>query len=159
MSEVFTGGCQCGAVRFRVDGPLRHASICNCRMCQKAMGNLFGAWAEFDAPVTWTRGRPSVFRSSAKVQRGFCNLCGTPLTYQWGNSHPSLTIGSFDHPNEIIPTGEAARDNRHPLMGHADELEPEPLGRADEERDILAILKSYQHPDQDTDNWTPGGGQ
>jgi hypothetical protein len=157
MTEIFTGGCQCGAVRFRVAGPLRHASICNCRMCQKALGNLFGAWAEFDAPVTWTRGRPSVFRSSAKVQRGFCNQCGTPLTYQWGNSHPSLTVGAFDHPNDIMPTGEAARDNRHPLMGHADELVPEPMGRADEERDLLAILRSYQHPDQDTDSWTPGG--
>ena len=29
----------------------------------------------------------------------------------------------------------------------------------DEERDILAILKSYQHPDHDTDRWTPGEGE
>ena len=152
-----TGGCQCGAVRFRVAGPLRHASICNCRMCQKALGNLFGAWAEFEAPVTWTRGRPTVFRSSAKVQRGFCNQCGTPLTYQWGGHNPSLTIGAFDRPNAIVPTGEAARDNRHPLMGHVDELVAEPLANTDEERDILAILHSFQHPDQDTEVWTPGG--
>ncbi len=157
MSDVFTGGCQCGAVRFRVAGPLRHASICNCRMCQKALGNLFGAWAEFEAPVTWTRGRPTVFRSSAKVQRGFCNQCGTPLTYQWGGHNPSLTIGAFDRPNAIVPTGEAARDNRHPLMGHVDELVAEPLANTDEERDILAILHSFQHPDQDTEVWTPGG--
>ncbi|HET7714155.1 MAG TPA: GFA family protein, partial [Bauldia sp.] len=31
----FTGGCQCGAVRFRV-AALGRASICHCRMCQKA---------------------------------------------------------------------------------------------------------------------------
>lgn len=33
-----TGGCQCGAVRYRADAML---DICYCRMCQKAMGNLF----------------------------------------------------------------------------------------------------------------------
>ena len=159
MSEAFTGGCQCGAVRFRIEGPLRHASICNCRMCQKALGNLFAAWAEFDAPVTWTRGRPTLFRSSLKVQRDFCNQCGTPLTYQWGKNRPAITIGSFDRPNLLVPTGELARDNRHPIVGHADDLVEEPLGTTDEERDILAILKSYQHPDQDTETWTPGAGQ
>ena len=59
-----------------------------------------------------------------------------------------------------MPTGELARDNRHPVVGHVDELSEEPLGTTDEERDILAILRSYQHPDQDTDSWTPhGGGQ
>jgi hypothetical protein len=159
MSDTYTGGCQCGAVRFRIAGPLRHASICNCRMCQKALGNVFGAWAEFDAPVEWTRGKPTQFRSSLKVRRGFCNQCGTPLTYQWGNNNPAITIGSFDRPNQIVPTGELARDNRHPIVGHADALAEEPLGTTDEERDILAILRSFQHPDQDTETWTPGAGQ
>jgi len=93
------------------------------------------------------------------VQRGFCNQCGTPLTYQWGSNNPTITIGSFDRPNLLVPTGEVARDNRHPVVGHADALAAEPLGNTDEERDILAILKSYQHPDQDTDTWTPGAGQ
>ena len=34
---VHTGGCQCGAVRFRIEGALGRASICHCRMCQKAL--------------------------------------------------------------------------------------------------------------------------
>lgn len=157
MTDYHTGGCQCGAVRYRVAGPVRHASICNCRMCQKALGNVFGAWAEFDAQVEWTRGRPTLFRSSLKVQRGFCSQCGTPLTYQWGDNNPAVTIGSFDRPNQIVPTGELARDNRHPVVGHADDLAEEPLGTTDEERDILAILRSFQHPDQDTETWPPGG--
>ncbi|MEQ8373768.1 MAG: GFA family protein, partial [Roseibium aggregatum] len=36
MTEIHTGGCQCGALRFKVEGPLGEASICHCRMCQKA---------------------------------------------------------------------------------------------------------------------------
>ena len=37
-----TGGCQCGAVRFRVTGELGRPTICHCRMCQKAFGAFFG---------------------------------------------------------------------------------------------------------------------
>ena len=37
----YSGGCQCGAVRFRVEGALGDASICHCRMCQKASGNFY----------------------------------------------------------------------------------------------------------------------
>ena len=35
--SAITGGCQCGAVRFRAAG-LGRASLCHCRMCQKALG-------------------------------------------------------------------------------------------------------------------------
>jgi len=159
VTDYFTGGCQCGAVRYRVAGPVRHASICNCRMCQKALGNLTAPFVSFQAPVEWTRGRPTLFRSSMRVQRGFCNQCGTPLTYQRGDMPISLTVGSLDRPNVVVPTVELARDNRHPVIGHIDELREESQGATDEERDILAILRSYQHPDQDTEAWTPGGGQ
>jgi len=157
VSEIFTGGCQCGAVRYRVEGPVRHASICNCRMCQKALGNLMAPFASFEARVDWTRGKPTYFQSSTRVRRGFCNRCGTPLSYQWGEHNLSLTIGSFDRPDQLLPTVEFARDNRHPVFAHYNDLVEEPLGSTDEERDLLAILKSYQHPDQDTESWPVEG--
>ena len=156
MTDVFTGGCQCGAVRFRVLGPIKHASICNCRMCQKALGNFIAPFVSFVHPIEWTRGRPTEFQSSQRVSRGFCSRCGTPLTYRWGDHQPSLTIGSFDEPDAILPTIEFAKDNRHPVFQNYEMLHAEALGSTDEERDILAILKSYQHPDHDTDFWTPG---
>lgn len=155
MAEFFTGGCQCGAVRYRAEGPVRHASVCNCRMCQKALGNLFAPFVSFEGPVTWTRGEPSEFRSSEMVHRGFCNQCGTPLTYRWGDRAPSLTIGSLDRPTEVLPTIEYARDNRHPLFAHLGELVEEDIAGTDEERDFYAILRSFQHPDRDTQNWPP----
>ena len=52
---VYTGGCQCGAVRFRVEGTLGDASICHCRMCQKASGNFYQPLVSVrGARVTWT---------------------------------------------------------------------------------------------------------
>ena len=159
MTEVFTGGCQCGAVRYRATGPVQHASICNCRMCQKALGNLFAPFVSFSGGVEWTRGKPGLFRSSARVRRGFCPNCGTPLSYQWGESDPSVTVGSLDQPDAVVPQAEFARDNRHPLLEHLHDLVAEELGSTDEERDMLAILKSYQHPDRDTDSWEPERSQ
>lgn len=153
MSEVYSGGCQCGAVRFRAEGPVAHASICNCRMCQKAFGNFMAPFAHMTGRVEWTRGAPKEFQSSPKVKRGFCPDCGTPLTYRWGDGKPSLAIGAFDTPDAIVPSVEYARDNRHPVFAHYDDMASEPLGSTDEERDLLAILKSFQHPDRDTDVW------
>ena len=78
-----SGGCQCGRVRFRVDGPLGRASICHCRMCQKATGNYFAPYVSFrKGAVTWTRGDRKLYRSSNFAQRGFCGDCGTHLFYR-----------------------------------------------------------------------------
>src|SRR4029079_867354 len=36
---TFTGGCNCGGVRFEIDGPLDgHASYCHCTRCQRRSG-------------------------------------------------------------------------------------------------------------------------
>ena len=77
--EALTGGCQCGAVRFRATGPFK-VSLCHCRMCQKAFGNYFAPLVTAKA-VEWTRGTPALFRSSNMARRGFCSACGTPLFY------------------------------------------------------------------------------
>ena len=45
---VYSGGCQCGAVRFHVEGTLGDASVCHCRMCQKASGNFYLPLVSFE---------------------------------------------------------------------------------------------------------------
>jgi len=101
----WTGGCQCGAIRFRVEGQLGEASICHCRMCQKATGGLFGPYVSAaTADLVWSRGEPRRFQSSNKVRRGFCGACGTPLAYDFGVSAIELSIGAFDDPELAAPT-------------------------------------------------------
>ncbi|MGN7291704.1 GFA family protein [Rhizobium sp. SAFR-030] len=148
LTGVFTGGCQCGAVRFRAE-KLGRPSICHCRMCQKASGGFFGAFVSADqAHLTWTRGQPSLFRSSAKVKRGFCNRCGTPLTYH----HPGgveITIGAFDQPELLEPQVQVNHDKRLPWV---ETLFDKPL--AAQSLDATEMV-SYQHPDHDTAEWPP----
>ncbi|MBC7147991.1 MAG: GFA family protein [Rhizobium sp.] len=151
MDGVFTGGCQCGAVRFRAE-KLGRPSICHCRMCQKAFGSFFGALVTADhAHLTWTRGQPSLFRSSAKVKRGFCNKCGTPLTYHVGE-HVELAIGAFDHPELIEPQVQVNHDKRLPWIDH---LFEKPAATSPEMEAFFASVVSNQHPDHDTAVWPP----
>ncbi len=151
MEGVFTGGCQCGAIRFRAE-KLGRPSICHCRMCQKAFGSFFGAFVTADhAHLTWTRGQPALFRSSAKVKRGFCNKCGTPLTYHVGE-HIELAIGAFDHPEALEPQVQVNHDKRLPWIDH---LFEKPAATSPEMEAFVASVVSNQHPDHDTAAWPP----
>ena len=81
---VLTGGCQCGAVRYALYAEPAAASICHCRMCQKAMGNLFSASASVPRKeFAWTAGAPATWQSSQIAERGFCQQCGTPLSFRY----------------------------------------------------------------------------
>ena len=66
----WTGGCQCGAVRYQLLTAPEHACICHCRMCQRASGQPFMAFVSVrQGDLLWTRGRPSTFVSSNIAER------------------------------------------------------------------------------------------
>jgi hypothetical protein len=100
-----TGGCQCGAVRYRLMGEPAGASVCYCRMCQKASGGPFMSFGGVGLDeLVWTRGTPKIFASSALAERGFCADCGTPLTYRvLDRDRIAVTIGSLDAPAAVTP--------------------------------------------------------
>ena len=100
----YVGGCQCGRIRYRAEGPRDRSSVCYCRMCQKASGAPFMAFVRFRVDqVHWSR-PPATFASSNVVERGFCRDCGTPLSYcQVDGPNISLTINSLDDPEAVRP--------------------------------------------------------
>ena len=54
-----TGGCQCGAVRYRLTAWPTGENVCHCRMCQKASGGPFMAFAGVPgADLVGPAGRP-----------------------------------------------------------------------------------------------------
>jgi hypothetical protein len=109
-----TGGCQCGAVRYRLDAAPIRASVCHCRMCQKAGGSPFMAFAAVKAgDLVVTDGEISLFRSSSYAERGFCARCGTPLTYRAvAGPTMSVTICSLDDPNAARPDSQLGVESR-----------------------------------------------
>lgn len=150
-----SGGCQCGAIRFRA-GDLGRASLCHCRMCQKAFGSIGGLLVTA-RDLVWTRGTPKHFRSSNKVRRGFCAECGTPLTFEVDGGATDVAIATFDHPGEIAPVIQLDPAAR---LAWADRLPGLPAPDAAEtplKATWYAGIVSHQHPDHDTDAWPEPG--
>lgn len=147
MSDLpLTGGCQCGATRFRVEVEPGRASICWCRMCQKAFGGPFGSLVTVNvADLTWTRGRRSTFQSSEAVKRGFCAACGTPLTFEWSADKIDLSTFAFDDPSRVEPGVQLAVEGRPAWMDHLADMPVRPPAGGS----TVAVV-SRQHPDHDT---------
>lgn len=150
LEAPLSGGCQCGAVRFRVRA-LGSASICFCRMCQKAYGGIGGALVGAK-DFTYTRGSPSYFQSSNKVRRGFCGTCGTPLTFELGKS-VDFSIAAFDQPAELAPTMQISPETRLPWVEGLAQLPGIPEAERPRAAAHFAGVISYQHPDHDTETW------
>jgi hypothetical protein len=113
METFITGGCLCGAVRYRIgaspggsiDPSMLPATYCHCTMCRKATGGAYAALLAIPRnAVTWTAEQPSIYRSSPIASRGFCNKCGSPLFYD-GDTEKTLavTVGSLDDPSVVRP--------------------------------------------------------
>ena len=151
---VYTGGCQCGAVRFRIEGALGEPSICHCRMCQKAFGNFYAPLVSLrEAQLSWTRGGPKHFSSSNHVRRGFCGECGTPLTYEAPDGI-ALAIGAFDQPETLAPVIQWGVEGKLPYVDTLHRL-PAHHTMEDAAADFLSDIVSNQHPDHDTETWPP----
>jgi hypothetical protein len=155
---TFSGGCQCGAIRYRICGALTNAHLCHCRMCQKAAGNYFMTLANVQRPdFTVTRGEIAWFASSAAARRGFCRDCGTPLVYDGLDSpHINITLGSLDNPAAVEPEIQVGVESKMPWFSRLDSLE---AWRTEDGFDpaALARIETTQrvHPDRDTKEWPP----
>jgi hypothetical protein len=153
-----TGGCQCGAVRYRVETELENPHLCHCRMCQKAAGNYFMPLA--GAPrekIVISRGEPGWFHSSDIVRRGFCRECGTPLFFDpLDSGHLLVTLGSLDDPARHRPVSEDSVESRVPFVPVWAGTRQKVTGDDFTAEQIDAIRDSnHQHPDRDTDHWPP----
>lgn len=158
MTQSATGGCQCGAVRYRIEGPLTRAHICHCRMCQKAAGNYFLPLANVQrADFTVTRGEIAWFQTSDFARRGFCPNCGTPLVYDGLSSpHVNVTLGSLDHPSAITPERQLGVEAKMPWFALLDALPGERTEEGFAPGELKALAASNrQHPDHETDRWPP----
>lgn len=123
--QVLEGGCQCGAVRYRVRGEPVMAALCHCTMCRRANAAPAVAWAMFaQEQVSFVAGTPAEYASSAEGRRGFCGRCGTPLSFR-ADYLPGLidlTVGSLDRPEAIAPQFHYWTSRQLPWLHVADDL-------------------------------------
>lgn len=98
MEEQITGGCLCGGVRYRIEGPMPDVVACHCTQCRKTTGHFLASTTvpterfhlEKEETLTW-------FNSSDIARRGFCSRCGANLFWDpLAEDRISVTAGTID---------------------------------------------------------------
>jgi len=113
---MVTGGCLCGAVRWRALYGARLVHHCHCGMCRRWTGAAFAtlAWFPRDA-IVWTGQAPASFRASPIAVRTHCAACGTPLSLAYdARDDIALTVGSMDDPGAVRPSHHYGVEGRLP---------------------------------------------
>ncbi|MDH1265710.1 GFA family protein [Pseudomonas sp. GD03944] len=132
MMNIHTGGCQCGALRYQFQAPLRDIAHCHCSVCRRSSGGLVTTWITVPlASFEWLAGEPRRFESSASCARYFCVDCGAHLALFTSHSPTTLdvTIATLDHPEQAPADRHIWVTSRLPWL-HLDPHLPE----EDEER-------------------------
>ena len=124
MTDI-TGGCRCGAVRFRFDTSPLMARVCWCRDCQYWSSGNASVNAMFPTSALTLSGRTAEYVSTADsghtMTRRFCPACGTPLFSQ-GTARPDIMVvrvGALDDPEIARPSGTIWTTSA-PSWGHVD---------------------------------------
>jgi hypothetical protein len=106
---ALAGGCLCGKIRYRLNGPILFVSQCCCRDCQKATGTGHTTIAGIERAHVALDGEPATYTNSGdtggEVTRHFCGTCGGRLftSGTLPGSVVMIQIGSLDDPDALTP--------------------------------------------------------
>ena len=97
-ARTWTGGCDCGAVRYRTSGPLREVVNCHCGQCRRTHGHFAPYTNSPHATFELTEQRGlRWYRSSDFARRGFCGECGASLFWERdGGEAIGIAAGTLD---------------------------------------------------------------
>lgn len=94
-----TGECFCGAVAYRIDGPLSAARACHCSRCRKAFSSAASAYALIEpGSFTWVRGEALLtsYVGAHGAGKQFCSVCGSMLCGIVAGEVHGVALGCLD---------------------------------------------------------------
>ena len=127
MSEPYSGGCACGAIRYKISAEPLLSNDCQCRDCQRTSGTGHGSYMTFphrkDVNLTGEATHWDNVGDSGDVKtRAFCSSCGSPVYLTFSAMPDLFTIhaASLDDPSRYKPQVVT-----YVVRGHAwDHLDP-----------------------------------
>ena len=123
MAEAREGGCQCGAVRYRVEGEPRGLAVCHCTECQRQSGSAFGMSLIVPREsFQLLRGEPKTFTRTADsgrlVECAFCPACGTRVYHAPEAMRDTLNLkpGTLDDTSWLTPRVHVWTQEKQPWV-------------------------------------------
>lgn len=108
------GQCQCGQVRYAVDGDPFFLAVCHCTECQRQSGSAFGMSLFYpESAFKLLRGTLKKYTRSAdsgnQLDCFFCPECGTRIYHGSGDGSPVIKIkpGTLDDTSWLKPVAHA----------------------------------------------------
>jgi hypothetical protein len=125
VSDNVDGRCLCGSIAFQFGGTPNWTLHCHCESCRRATSSPVTTW--ISVPRTafrFTRGTPRYFASSPGVKRGFCENCGSPLTYESERIPDEVHCyaASLAAPADVAPSGHVHASDQLPWFEVLDRL-------------------------------------
>jgi hypothetical protein len=110
MTQTYTGGCACGAIRYEVSDEAVFQNHCQCLDCQSRSGTGHGSYLTFpDRTRVKISGEAKLWEvvadSGNKKSHAFCPTCGSPvyLTFAAMPSLFTIHASSLDKPEHFKP--------------------------------------------------------
>ena len=105
----WTGGCACGALRYRAEGEPLVQGFCHCRSCQRTSGAGHVGWLCFPEGAVTVKGETQAYTriggSGRPASRYACAAC-LSVVYGTADGMPGQTnlyAGSLDEPERFKP--------------------------------------------------------
>lgn len=104
MTDAYTGGCACRAIRYEIKAEPVQANDCQCRQCQHQTGAGHGSYLAFFGAEKSLEGEAStwdVTGDDGTLKRcAFCPICGSPVYITFPDMPDVFVIraGSLDDP-------------------------------------------------------------
>jgi len=108
---MISGRCECGRIRFEVDGDINDFSHCHCSQCRRLHGAAYATFAAVArGKFRYISGETDIkaFASSKSSARVFCGECGS-----------NIMVALEDEPNTLyLSMGAIDGDPPHPPGYH-----------------------------------------
>lgn len=126
MAALFPldGGCDCGAVRYRMTTRPLFVHCCHCRWCQRESGSAFALNAMIESDrVVALRGEPEIVATPSASGRGQriarCPSCRIAVWSHYSGSGPLtrlVRVGTLDAPDHLPPDIHIFTSSKQPWV-------------------------------------------
>ena len=107
--KSYTGGCQCGALRYEANAAPLYGGHCYCEDCRRTSGSGFSPFMAFDAAALTFKGATAqAFATSLKGTNATRNFCPTCHSMVYGgqvgiDNVINIYAGTLDEPARFVP--------------------------------------------------------
>jgi len=118
------GGCDCGAIRYRMSTMPLVVHCCHCRWCQRESGASFALNAMIESDrVTSLQTEPELVNTPSQSGRGQqiarCPTCRIALWSHYSGAGPVVTfvrVGTLDNPDVLAPDIHIFTESKQPWI-------------------------------------------